>query len=173
MSGGCTSAVWAFWHFCTYLHLQCLQYMNFGSRRVLSESCCCILLRKQVCDLVEHVHAKSHWLKGSSPMSCPIGGRSVEIKGNPSLYMLWIKFKFWIPWSGRWMFQECKLCIFEDLGVHTDWVLNIVWERKKIGGRDPVSGPQNLSSVRICVLPGCSIRVCTLLFGYTPSMVGD
>jgi hypothetical protein len=50
--------------------------------------CCCILLRKQVCGLAEHVYAKSHWLKEPSPVSCPIGGRSVEIEGNPSLYIL-------------------------------------------------------------------------------------
>jgi hypothetical protein len=40
------------------------------------------------------------------------------------------------------MFQECKLCMFEDLGVYTDWVLNRVWEKEKIKGRDSVSGPQ-------------------------------
>ncbi len=56
--------------------------------RVLLLSCCCILLRKQVCGLAEHVYAKSHWLKGPSPMSCPIGGRSAKIEGNSSLYIL-------------------------------------------------------------------------------------
>jgi hypothetical protein len=119
-----------------------LQYISFGSKRVLSGSCCSILLKKHICGLVEHVYAKSHWLKGPSPVSCLIGGRSAEIEGNPSLYILWIKFKLWVPWSEWWMFQECKLCMFEDLGVHTDWVLNIIWEREKIRGRDSVSGPQ-------------------------------
>jgi hypothetical protein len=130
------------WCFCIYSHLQCLKYTSFGSRRVLSWSCCCILLRKQVCGLAKHVYAKSHWLKGPSPVSCPIGGKSTEIEGNPSLYILWIKFKFWVPWSERWMFQEWKLCMFEALGVHTDWVLNKVWEREKIKGRNSISGPQ-------------------------------
>ncbi len=76
------------WRFCVYSHLWCLQYISFGSRRVLSRSCCCILLRKQVCGLAEHVYVKSHWLKGPSPVSCPIDGRSAGIEGNPCLYTL-------------------------------------------------------------------------------------
>jgi hypothetical protein len=142
--------------------------MNFGSRRLLLGPCCCILLRRQVCGLVEHVCAKSHWLKGPSPVSCPMGGRLAKIEGDPSLYILWIKSKFWIPWSEWWMFQECRLCMFEDLGVHTYWVLNRVWEReKRLGVAIQFWDLSNLSFVRICVLLGCSIRLCTLLFGYT------
>jgi hypothetical protein len=49
---------------------------------VLSGSCYCILLRKHVCGLAEHVYAKSHWLKGPSPVSYPIGGRLAEIEGD-------------------------------------------------------------------------------------------
>jgi hypothetical protein len=76
---------------------------------------------------------QEHWLKESSLVSCPIGGRSAEIKGNPTLYILWIKFKFWVLWSEQWMFQECKLCMLENLCVHTDWVLFIVRERERSG----------------------------------------
>jgi hypothetical protein len=132
-----------FWGSCTYSHLRCLQFISFESGRVLSGWFCCIWLRKQVCGLVEPMYAKSHWLKGPSPVSCPIGGRSTRIEGNPSLYNLWIKFKVWVPWSGQWMFQECKLWMLEDLCVHTDRVLFRVWERE-IRGRDSVSGPQRL-----------------------------
>jgi hypothetical protein len=140
--------------------------MNFGSRKVLSESCCCILLRTQVYDLVEHVYAKSHWLKG--PYSCELSDwwqigrdrrqsesvhsvnkiqvlssmiRAVNVSRMQTVYI----------WRSR---CACRLSLEHNL------------RGKKIKGHDSVSGPQNLSSLRICILPGCLIRMCTLLFGY-------
>jgi hypothetical protein len=61
------------------------------------------------------------------------------------------------------MFQECKLCMLEDLCVHTGWVLFRVWEWERSGAAIQFRDLRNQSCVRICVLPGCSIRMCTLL----------
>jgi hypothetical protein len=49
---------------------------------------------------------------------------------------------------------------------NTDWVLFRVWERERAGAAIQCRDLRNQSCVRICVLPGCSIRMCTLLFGY-------
>jgi hypothetical protein len=132
--------------------------------RVLSGWLCYICLRKQVCGLVKLMYVRNHWLKGPSPVSYPIGSRSTRIGSNPSQYIVWIKFKLWVPWSGQSMFQECTLWMLEDLCVHTDRVLSRVWKRKRSGVAIQFRDLKDQGSVRICVLPGCSIRMCTFLF---------
>jgi hypothetical protein len=156
------------WRFCIYSHHQCLQYVSSGSRKVLSGSCCYIfLLRKQVCGLAEHVYVKSHWLKGPSPVRSPIGSRSVEIEGNPSMYISVDKIKVLSSMIRAANASKMQtMYVWRSMCAYRLSLVQNLRERKDQGVVIQFRDLRNLSSVRICVLPGCSIRMCTLLFGY-------